>query len=79
MTHGAKILVVDDEPQIRRSLQVSLEEKGYSVLLADNAEKAMLLLNDHPPDVIVLDLLMPGMDGIELTQHIRKQIGRAHV
>lgn len=73
MTHGARILVVDDEPQIRRSLQVSLEEKGYSVLLAENAEKALHLLNDGPSDVIVLDLLMPGMDGIELTQQIRKR------
>lgn len=73
MTHGARILVVDDEPQIRRSLQVSLEEKGYSVLLADDAEKALHLLNDRPPDVIVLDLLMPGMDGLELTQRIRKR------
>lgn len=73
MTQGARILVVDDEPQIRRSLQVSLEEKGYGVVLADDAEKAMHLLNDRPPDVIVMDLLMPGMDGIELTQRIREQ------
>lgn len=71
MNHGARILVVDDEPQIRRSLQVSLEEKGYSVFLADDGEKALHLLTDRPPDVIVMDLLMPGMDGIELTQRIR--------
>lgn len=73
MKPGAKVLVVDDEPQIRRSLQVSLEEKGYGVLLAEDAEKALHLLNDHPPDVIVMDLLLPGIDGIELTSRIRKQ------
>lgn len=73
MMQGARILVVDDEPQIRRSLQVSLEEKGYNVVLADDGEKAIHLLNERPPDVIVMDLLMPGMDGIELTQRIRKQ------
>lgn len=73
MKTGAKVLVVDDEPQIRRSLQVSLEEKGYGVLLAEDAEKALHLLNDHPPDVIVMDLLLPGIDGIELTSRIRKQ------
>lgn len=73
MTQRATILVVDDEPQIRRSLQLSLEEKGYGVQLAEDAEKALHMLHDHPPEVIVMDLLMPGMDGIELTRRIRKE------
>lgn len=72
MTSGARILVVDDEPQIRRSLQVSLEEKGYAVLLADDGEKAIRLIEERMPDLIVMDLLLPGRDGIDLTQEIRQ-------
>jgi two-component system KDP operon response regulator KdpE len=73
MSQGARILVVDDEPQIRRSLQVNLEGKGYAVVTAESAEKALQATANRVPDVIVLDLLMPGMDGIELTRRIREQ------
>jgi two-component system KDP operon response regulator KdpE len=73
MSQGARILVVDDEPQIRRSLQVNLEGKGYAVVTAESAEQALQATANRVPDVIVLDLLMPGMDGIELTRRIREQ------
>ena len=73
MTHGARILVVDDEPQIRRSLQIGLEGKGYAVFTAARAEQALESIESHRPDVIVTDLLMPGMDGLELTRRIRSQ------
>jgi two-component system, OmpR family, KDP operon response regulator KdpE len=72
MTKGARILVVDDEPQIRRSLQVNLEGKGYAVVTAEDAEQAIQAIANRTPDVIVLDLLMPGLDGIALTQRIRE-------
>ncbi len=72
MTKGARILVVDDEPQIRRSLQVNLEGKGYAVVTAEDAEQAIQTIANRAPDVIVLDLLMPRMDGIELTRRIRE-------
>lgn len=72
MSQGARILVVDDEPQIRRSLQVNLEGKGYAVVTAESAEQAIQAIANRAPDVIVLDLLMPGMDGIELTRRIRE-------
>jgi two-component system KDP operon response regulator KdpE len=73
MSQGARILVVDDEPQIRRSLQVNLEGNGYAVVTAETAEQALQAIASRVPDVIVLDLLMPGMDGIELTRRIREQ------
>ena len=73
MSQGARILVVDDEPQIRRSLQVNLEGKGYAVVTAESAEQALQATANRVPDVIVLDLLMPGMDGMELTRKIREQ------
>jgi len=72
MTTGARILVVDDEPQIRRSLQVNLEGKGYAVVTAEDAEQGLQAIANRAPDVIVLDLLMPGMGGIELTRRIRE-------
>jgi len=71
--HGARILVVDDEQQIRRSLEVNLEAKGYAVVTAEHGDSALQALSVRSPDVIILDLIMPGMDGIELTSRIRKQ------
>jgi two-component system KDP operon response regulator KdpE len=65
--------VVDDEPQIRRSLQVNLENKGYAVLTASSGEEALEALPRRKPDVIIIDLLLPSMDGIELTRRIREQ------
>jgi len=73
MTPGARILVVDDEPQIRRSLEVNLAGKGYAVFTADGADQALQLLSNRSPDVIIMDLVMPGVDGIELTRRIRAQ------
>lgn len=74
MSQGARILVVDDEPQIRRSLQVSLEAKGYAVITAESGEQALQAIAHRLPDVIVLDLLMPGMDGLELTRQLRERL-----
>ena len=59
--HGARILVVDDEQQIRRSLQVNLEGKGYTVVTAEHGDSALQALAIRSPDVIILDLIMPGM------------------
>ena len=73
MNKGARILVVDDEREIRRCLEMSLEEKGYAVLPADSGEKALDLLQHTPADVAIIDLLLPGIDGIELTKKIRER------
>ena len=74
MSHqGARILVVDDEPQIRRSLQVNLESKHYAVLSASSGEEAIETITRWKPDLVIIDLLLPSIDGIELTRHIRKQ------
>jgi two-component system KDP operon response regulator KdpE len=73
MTQGARILVVDDEPQIRRSLQLSLEAHGYTVVQAASGTQALNDCHSPPPDVILLDLLMPGLDGIETTRRLRER------
>lgn len=72
MSQGARILVVDDEPQIRRSLQVNLESRGYAVETAETGELAIQAFHNRRPDVIVLDLLLPGMGGVEVVRRIRE-------
>jgi two-component system KDP operon response regulator KdpE len=71
MSHGARILVVDDERQIRRSLQVNLEAQGYAVTPVSTGEEALAEVGARMPDLILLDLLMPGLDGVETTRRIR--------
>lgn len=69
---GERILVVDDEPQIRRALSIALGGHGYRVELAESGEAALVALASKPPDAMVLDLVMPGVDGIELLRQTRE-------
>ena len=73
MTEEARILVVDDEERIRRLLKMYLERENYEVDDAENGEKALEMALDTDYDLIVLDLMMPGMDGIEVCEELRKQ------
>jgi two-component system KDP operon response regulator KdpE len=66
-----RILVVDDEPQITRMLRASLQSSGYEVLIANNGTQAYARLIADQPDLVITDLAMPEMNGIELTQAIR--------
>ncbi|GCF11048.1 response regulator transcription factor [Dictyobacter arantiisoli] len=70
---GARILVVDDEIEIMRALQRSLTAHGYEVFTAPNGEVALEKLSDHRPDLVLLDLGLPGMSGLEVCKRIRKQ------
>lgn len=72
MTQGARILVVDDEPQIRRSLQVNLERSGYAVETVESGEGALNSFRNRRPDVVILDLIMPGMGGVAVVRRIRE-------
>lgn len=67
----ARILVVDDEEQIRRALKSILTARKYEVVLASNGDEAIDLAIDHSPDMIILDLAMPGMDGLEVCRELR--------
>ena len=71
MTAGARILVVDDEAPIRRSLKVNLETRGYTVDTAETGEKAITAFENRRPDLLILDLLMPGMGGIDVVRKRR--------
>lgn len=66
-----KILVVDDEDSIRELLTALLEENGYTVDTAKDGEEALLKLRDQNPDLVLLDMMMPGMSGRELCEKIR--------
>ena len=67
-----RILVVDDERQITRMLRASLQSSGYEVLIANNGAEAYARLLADRPDLIITDLAMPEMNGLELTQAIRR-------
>lgn len=67
----ARILVVDDEPQIRRVLSTALVTKGYMVDTAKSGEEALEALREHRQDVILLDINMPGIGGLETCREIR--------
>jgi len=67
-----RILVVDDEPQITRMLRASLQSSGYEVLIANNGEEAYKRVIADRPDLIITDLAMPEMNGLELTQAVRR-------
>ena len=66
----AKILVIDDEQGIRELLDTLLRRKRYDVILSENGQKGLELFRREQPDVIVLDLKLPGMDGLTVLQQI---------
>jgi two-component system, OmpR family, KDP operon response regulator KdpE len=68
---ATRILVVDDEPQIRRALEINLRARGYEVDTADDGEQALELAARHHPDAVVLDLGLPGIDGVEVIRGLR--------
>src|SRR5438132_250221 len=71
MSEHKHILVVDDESQITRVLRTSLSAQGYDIRVANSGEMAIEIMKDWQPNLIITDLSMPSMDGIELTRHIR--------
>lgn len=73
--HGSRILVVDDEERIRRLLRMYLEKEGYVVEEAEDGESALQSALANEYDLILLDLMLPGMDGIEVCEKLREQKG----
>jgi DNA-binding response OmpR family regulator len=67
----ARILVIDDEPNVRTLLDMRLRHQGYDVLFADSGWKGLQLYRQEYPDVIVLDLRIPELDGITVLEQIR--------
>ncbi len=69
---GARILVVDDEAQIRRALDSVLAARGYEVSLAESGEEGIVSATHVPPDLVVLDLSLPGMSGLDACRELRR-------
>src|SRR6266852_1679864 len=67
----SRVLVVDDEPQIRKTLEVNLRARDYVVDTADSGERALELAARHHPDAVVLDLGLPGIDGVDVIRGLR--------
>ena len=67
-----RILVVDDEKTIVKGIKFNLEKEGYEVLVAYDGEEALQVFNEESPDLIVLDLMLPKMDGFDVCRNIRK-------
>jgi two-component system alkaline phosphatase synthesis response regulator PhoP/two-component system response regulator VicR len=67
-----KILAVDDEKHIVRLVQVNLERQGYEVVTANDGKEALKKVEEERPDLLVLDVMMPYMDGFEVLQNLRR-------
>ncbi len=68
----SNILVVDDEEAIRRFLQVTLASEGYEIIEASNGQSALVSFNSQKPDLMILDLGLPDIDGVEVTRRLRE-------
>jgi two-component system KDP operon response regulator KdpE len=69
---GARVLVVDDEQQVLRLLRTALTERGYDVTTASSGEEALVALAKRAEDVVILDLVMPGMSGLDVCRSVRE-------
>jgi CheY-like chemotaxis protein len=72
MTRRPIILIVDDEPHLRTGLRRILNEEGYETMIAADGETALELAEKKKPDIVLLDIMMPGMDGHEVCRRLRE-------
>ncbi len=71
MSRRPRVLIVDDEPNIVLSLQFLLSREGYDIDVARDGESALAIAAQTPPDLVVLDLMLPGLDGYEVCRRLR--------
>jgi twitching motility two-component system response regulator PilG len=76
---GGKVLVIDDSNTIRRSAEIFLRQGGYEVVLAEDGFDALSKVNDHAPDLVFCDILMPRLDGYQTCAIIKRNPRFAHV
>ena len=72
MTVGIRVLAVEDDERIRASVKLALEDEGWIVDEAASGEEAIAIFSKHPADVVLIDIMLPGIDGFELCRNIRK-------
>ena len=78
-TTPATLLIVDDDEAIRKLLAIMLEDQGYQTLSAPSGEMALAMVASQPPDLILLDAMMPGMDGYQVARHIKANVATANI
>lgn len=68
----ANVLIIDDDPAVRATMEIVLKRDSHAVILADNGRKGLQLLQAGQFDLLIVDLFMPDMDGLEIVGHVRK-------
>ncbi|RUM55417.1 MAG: DNA-binding response regulator, partial [Marinomonas sp.] len=76
---GKKVLIIDDEAPIREMIAVALEMAGYEYMEAENSQQAHEMIVDHRPDLVLVDWMMPGGSGVELTRRLKKDATTAEI
>ena len=79
MSKKIKLLIADDDPYILMSLEFLFKKNDFEVLIARNGSEAMEIFNNDPPEVAILDIMMPDMDGYSLCQHVKKKKNLQHI
>jgi DNA-binding response OmpR family regulator len=67
------ILIVEDEPTLQETLKYNLDKAGYQTLVSGNGAEALKLARENPPDLILMDIMLPGLDGVEVTRILRHE------
>lgn len=75
----SKILIVEDDPDISELIHFNLEKNGYQTVRAEDGEQALRLAQKHPPDLILLDLLLPGLNGLEVCRRLKRDPAMQHI
>jgi len=79
MAESKKILVADDEQQLALAVKIRLQSKGYAVVTASDGQQALQLATQEKPDLIILDVLMPVMDGYSCLRELNSRFGRGKI
>ena len=79
MAESKKILVADDEQQLALAVKIRLQSKGYTVVTASDGQQALALAAQEKPDLIILDVLMPVMDGYSCLRELNTKFGRGKI
>lgn len=79
MEHAKKVLVVDDEQQLALALKIRLQSRGYEVVIANDGQQALEVVEREHPDLILLDILMPVMDGYACLRQLNTRVGRGTI
>ena len=70
---AATIMIVEDEPAVARGVQVALQREGYTVIVEPTGEEAVRSFSDTAPDLVLLDVRLPGIDGFEVCRQLRRE------